>query len=61
MALLGRDDPQNAPFRGEPEEITDILLEFAREGISEIQLVLMPNTLEGIEAFAPILEMLDRA
>jgi alkanesulfonate monooxygenase SsuD/methylene tetrahydromethanopterin reductase-like flavin-dependent oxidoreductase (luciferase family) len=61
VALLGRDDPENAPFRGEPEEIADILLEFAREGISEIQLDLMPNTLEGIEAFAPILEMLDRA
>jgi alkanesulfonate monooxygenase SsuD/methylene tetrahydromethanopterin reductase-like flavin-dependent oxidoreductase (luciferase family) len=61
VALLGRDDPPNAPIRGEPEEIAATLLGFAREGITEVQLELMPNTLEGVEAFAPILEMLDRA
>ncbi len=30
VALLGRDDPQNAPIRGEPEEMAATLLAFAR-------------------------------
>jgi alkanesulfonate monooxygenase SsuD/methylene tetrahydromethanopterin reductase-like flavin-dependent oxidoreductase (luciferase family) len=60
VALLGREDAEDAPIRGEPEEIAATLCAFAREGITEMQLLLAPNTLAGIEAFAPVLELLDR-
>lgn len=47
------------PLRGSPEEIVDGLLGFAREGITHLQVWLAPNTPAGIEAFAPVLEILD--
>ena len=57
VALLGREDPVNAPLTGEPEEIAETLRAFAAEGINEIQIELMPSTPAGIEAFAQILEI----
>jgi len=48
------------PLTGSPAAIADALRGFAREGISHIQVVHVPNTVAGIEAFAPILEQLDR-
>jgi alkanesulfonate monooxygenase SsuD/methylene tetrahydromethanopterin reductase-like flavin-dependent oxidoreductase (luciferase family) len=47
------------PLRGTPEEIAGALRGFAREGIAEVQVVHAPNTVRGIEAFAPVLEALD--
>jgi alkanesulfonate monooxygenase SsuD/methylene tetrahydromethanopterin reductase-like flavin-dependent oxidoreductase (luciferase family) len=61
VAVLGRDDPENEPIRGEPAEIAETLLDFAGEGITEVQIDLAPSNLAGIEAFAPVLELLDRA
>ena len=58
VAMLGRDDPHNALLSGSPEEIAEILRAFAREGISEVQIELLPRTLAGIAAFAPVLESL---
>lgn len=43
----------------EPEETAELLRAYAAEGISHVQLVLDPNTLRGIEAVAPVLELLD--
>jgi hypothetical protein len=37
-----------------------VLRAFAREGVSHMQLVLAPGTVQGVEAFAPVLELLDR-
>jgi probable F420-dependent oxidoreductase len=48
------------PLSGTPEEIADGLRAFAAEGISHVQVYAMPMTLAGIEAFAPVLEQLDR-
>ncbi len=48
------------PLTGSPEEIADALRGFAREGISHVQVIHAPSTVAGIEAFAPILEHLDR-
>jgi alkanesulfonate monooxygenase SsuD/methylene tetrahydromethanopterin reductase-like flavin-dependent oxidoreductase (luciferase family) len=45
---------------GSNEEITEQLRAFAHEGIGELQVSLSPNTLAGIEAFAPVLEALAR-
>jgi hypothetical protein len=43
-----------------PAQIAEALRECAREGINEVQIVHSPNTVQGIEGFAPILESLDR-
>jgi len=46
---------------GSPDEIADALRAFTTVGISHLQVFLEPMTLAGIEAFAPVLELLDRA
>ena len=43
-----------------PEEMAQILHSYARQGISHVQLVLDPITVESIQECAPILEALDR-
>jgi hypothetical protein len=48
------------PLRGTPEEIAEALHGFAREGIAEVQVVHAPNSVQGIEAFAPVLAALDK-
>jgi len=48
------------PLAGRPEHLAEELRAYAREGISHLQLWLEPNTLESLEAFAPVLELLDR-
>jgi alkanesulfonate monooxygenase SsuD/methylene tetrahydromethanopterin reductase-like flavin-dependent oxidoreductase (luciferase family) len=48
------------PLAGPPERLAEELRAYAREGISHVQLWLEPNTLESLEAFAPVLELLDR-
>ncbi len=48
------------PLRGTADELADSLRAYAAAGISHLQLVLDPNTVESIEAFAPVLELLDR-
>jgi hypothetical protein len=45
---------------GSPEVLAEALRAFAREGISHIQIAFEPMSLRSIEAFAPILELLDR-
>ena len=49
-----------APLQGSPDEMAEELRAYAREGIGHVQLWLEPNTLESLEAFAPVLELLDR-
>jgi len=45
---------------GTPERLAEIFHSFAREGVCHIQVLFRPNTLASIEAFAPVLELLDR-
>jgi probable F420-dependent oxidoreductase len=47
------------PLEGEPEVLAETLRAFAREGIGHVQLVIDPITRESIEAFAPVLRLLD--
>ncbi len=47
------------PLHGSPEEIAAGLRAYADAGVSHLQVWLEPNTLGGIEAFAPVLEALD--
>ncbi len=44
----------------EPAEIVEIVRGIADEGISHIQVWIDPSSAAGIEAFQPVLEMLDR-
>jgi alkanesulfonate monooxygenase SsuD/methylene tetrahydromethanopterin reductase-like flavin-dependent oxidoreductase (luciferase family) len=57
----GSADPGAVAIRGSAEEIADVLGAFVRMGISSMQVVLVPNTRAGIEAFAPVLALLDRS
>jgi asparagine synthetase B (glutamine-hydrolysing) len=43
-----------------PEEIAEHLRAFAREGITHIQVTPRIQGVAGVEAFAPVLELLDR-
>lgn len=45
---------------GPPEQLAATFREFAQQGISHVQIGLTPGTLEGLEKFAPVLEILDK-
>jgi probable F420-dependent oxidoreductase len=48
------------PVSGSPDDIAEELLAYAQEGISHLQVYLDPMTHAGIEAFAPVLEIMRR-
>ncbi|MBF8289743.1 MAG: Bac luciferase protein, partial [Chloroflexi bacterium] len=50
-----------APLTGTPDVMAEALRAYAREGIGEVQVVLDPITLDSIEEFAAVLELLDRS
>jgi probable F420-dependent oxidoreductase len=47
------------PIDGSPEQIAASLRSFAAIGVGHVQVWLEPNTVAGVEAFAPVLELLD--
>jgi alkanesulfonate monooxygenase SsuD/methylene tetrahydromethanopterin reductase-like flavin-dependent oxidoreductase (luciferase family) len=59
VAVLGRTVPGAEPLCGSVQEIVAGLRAFAEEGMTHLQVALAPSTLAGIEAFAPVLELLD--
>ena len=48
------------PLTEGPNEVAEVFRSFARAGISHLQVIIWPHTLEGVEAFCPILEALDQ-
>jgi probable F420-dependent oxidoreductase len=56
----GRPREKIPALSGSPEELAEAFRAYAREGISHIQVVLDPNTVAGIEALAPVLDLVDR-
>jgi alkanesulfonate monooxygenase SsuD/methylene tetrahydromethanopterin reductase-like flavin-dependent oxidoreductase (luciferase family) len=50
-----------APLSGSPEDLAQALLGYVAEGVTHLQLGLEPLSLRGVDAFAPVLELLDRA
>jgi hypothetical protein len=48
------------PLTGAPEQIADVFRAFARAGMTHLQVVIWPHSLAGIEAFGPVLALLDR-
>lgn len=57
---MASEDEASPALRGTPEELAEVMRQYAAAGISHIQLVMDPITTESIEAFAPVLEILDR-
>ena len=49
------------PLSGSPEELAQHLRGYAAEGITHLQIWIAPLTLDGIAAFAPVLELLDHS
>ena len=61
VALLGQEFAGGVePLTGTPQEIAEAIRTYARGGISHMQIWLVPNSLAGIEAFAPVLAELDK-
>jgi hypothetical protein len=48
------------PLTGSPAELAAGLRAYAEIGVGHLQVWLEPATLAGIEAFAPVLDILDR-
>ena len=59
-SVLGRGVPGAEGITGTPEEMAESLRAFARAGVSHVQVWLTPSSRAGVEAFAPVLELLDR-
>jgi alkanesulfonate monooxygenase SsuD/methylene tetrahydromethanopterin reductase-like flavin-dependent oxidoreductase (luciferase family) len=55
-----RGEHVSGAIEGSPDAIAAALAAFAREGVSHIQVWLAPNTLAGLEAFAPVFARLDQ-
>lgn len=60
VALLGQPAPTGEAIQGSPEAIADALRAHAAAGIAHVQVWLTPDTVAGVEAFAPVLALLDR-
>lgn len=58
--VLNDEDEAVKPLTGSPEAMADTLRAYADLGVGHVQLVMDPITAESIEAFAPVLEELDR-
>jgi probable F420-dependent oxidoreductase len=57
----GDSTDQAPPITGTPEEIAAKLRAYADQGVSHLQIIIGPETVSGVEAFAPVLEALDRS
>lgn len=60
--IMGRKDypPWLAPLDGSPELIADALRSLALVGVGHVQVTLNPSTPAAVEAFATVLNILDR-
>lgn len=54
-------EPEERELRGSPASLAADLRAYAATGIDEIQVQLRPNSLAGVEAFAPVMEALRRS
>jgi alkanesulfonate monooxygenase SsuD/methylene tetrahydromethanopterin reductase-like flavin-dependent oxidoreductase (luciferase family) len=60
IRMPGGENSYGSPFAGTPEELATYLRAFADQGVSHIQVLLDPNTVESVEAFAPVIELMRR-
>ena len=55
----GDPEPEKRELRGSPDKIAAALRRYADLGFTHLQIQLRPNSLQGVEAFAPVIEALD--
>jgi alkanesulfonate monooxygenase SsuD/methylene tetrahydromethanopterin reductase-like flavin-dependent oxidoreductase (luciferase family) len=60
VSPLRQPAPTGEAIIGEPEAIADALRAHAAAGINHVQVWLTPLSLAGVEAFAPVLDLLDK-
>lgn len=60
VAVRDRTIPGANPLVGDPSAIAAAINDFRELGFTRIQVLLTPPTVDGVEAFAPVLELLDR-
>lgn len=63
VSSMAKVDPPvglRGPVSGSPEEIANAIRAYARAGVSHLAVANDPDTMAGIEALAPVLELLDR-
>ena len=48
------------PVTGTPEQLAEFFRGLARDGVDHVQIMLEPNSMKAIDAFRPVLELLDR-
>jgi probable F420-dependent oxidoreductase len=60
LGMEGRPLGHRAHLSGSPQDLAHAIQGYSREGITHLQVWLHPNTLAGIEAFAPVLDLLDQ-
>lgn len=53
------DSRAGQPLSGSSEELATALRAYAAAGIDHVQVWLDPNTIAGVEAFAPVLDLID--
>ncbi len=58
--VMATSESETPPLTGSTAELADAMRQYAAAGISHVQLVLDPITVEAIEEFAPVLQELDR-
>jgi alkanesulfonate monooxygenase SsuD/methylene tetrahydromethanopterin reductase-like flavin-dependent oxidoreductase (luciferase family) len=56
--LEPRSDPTGEQIAGPPEKIADAIRTFREGGFTQVELALTPATVAGVEALAPVLELL---
>ena len=54
-------DPRSRLIAGEPEELAEALLRVGAEGIEHVQIVLQPNTVDAVERFGRVIELVRAA
>jgi alkanesulfonate monooxygenase SsuD/methylene tetrahydromethanopterin reductase-like flavin-dependent oxidoreductase (luciferase family) len=59
VGVLGQRPALGVGIVGTPREIADALRAFGQMGITHLQVMLTPNTLAGIDAFACVLDVLE--
>lgn len=60
VAIRGGKQERVPPLRGSAQELAGHLRAIAAEGISHVQLVVDPITIDSIERLAPVIQALDR-
>jgi alkanesulfonate monooxygenase SsuD/methylene tetrahydromethanopterin reductase-like flavin-dependent oxidoreductase (luciferase family) len=61
IAHPGQQIPGTDPLTGSPDELAMALRELASEGISHVQIFLMPTTPATVDGFGEVLELIDQA